>query len=406
MKKNKDLKRLMIMVFLFVLLCFFAGNVWTISLVRQMEREHYATIAVLLESVKEQYPDFNDEEWIAFLNSGGDGAEGRRLLKQYGFFEDNAFSLRQKNLENRLLLILNGLLFLLCATVSAAAIPYFYKRKRNIGQLVRYMQRVEQGCYALDMTDNAEDELSALKNELYKVTVVLKESAELAVTQKKALADSVSDISHQLKTPLTSVMVLLDNLSESSHMDEKTRKQFLAEITRQLSGVSFLVTSLLKLSKLDAGVVEFLEETVQWDSLLAEVTDKLEVLAELKQITIKREGTEGMRMRGDERWLLEAVSNIVKNAIEHSREGQKILICTEENAVYQSVTVKDFGEGLEEEEQKHIFERFYKSRNAGNDSVGIGLALAKEIVEKQGGCLTVESSPGEGCAFTMKFIKI
>ncbi len=188
-------------------------------------------------------------------------------------------------------------------------------------------------------------------------------------------------------------------------MDETTRKKFLCEISRQVGNMNWLIAALLKLSRLDAGVVEFVKAPIDLDKLLEEVTDKLEIMAEWKQIAIKREGETGIRLTGDFYWMGEAVMNIVKNAIEHSPEESEILILTEENAVYTLITVKDYGPGLTGEEQKHIFERFYRSHNAKEDSVGIGLSLAKEIVEQQNGYLTVSSVQGEGTKFMIKFLK-
>lgn len=405
MKKNKQLKQITIIISIFAFICLVILNLFTVCLEKKIEEEYYVALSSLIGNVKVHYPDVSEEEWIQLINNDTDDEYGRQVLANYGIFADNAVILKHKKISQDMLILMNVIFLLLFCGMVTAICFYIRKRSENLEQLVRYVEKVEQGDYTLDLGDNTEDELSALKNELYKVTVLLKESADTAKKQKKALADSVSDISHQIKTPLTSVMVLLDNLTESEHMKPETRKRFLLEITRQLTNVNFLVASLLKLSRLDAGVVEFVSQPVDWDSLLTEVTDNLEVLAELKQIQIKRVGKSGIRMKGDKRWLSEAISNIVKNAIEHSTEGSEILLKTEENAVYLAVTVQDFGPGLELVEQKHIFERFYKSKYAGNESVGIGLSLAKEIVEKQGGYLTVVSNPGEGCAFTMKFIK-
>lgn len=245
--------------------------------------------------------------------------------------------------------------------------------------------------------------MSRLKSELYKVTVMLKESAELSGRQKKALADSVSDISHQLKTPLTSVMVLLDNLSESGRMDEKTRKRFLAEITRQLTNMNWLIATLLKLSRLDAGVVEFECEEVSVDDLLARVMGNLELAAEWKRVRWERSGDRGLVVRGDPYWLGEALTNILKNAIEHSVSESTVDIRTERTKVYTLISVRDHGEGISEEDLKHIFERFYRGKYAKEEGVGIGLSLAREIVERQNGKLTVGSDE-KGTEFVMKFI--
>ncbi len=405
MKKNKNYKTYILTITLVMFAGIFICNLLAIFVLHKMTEEHHAVIASLLGSVKERYPEVSEEEWIALLNHQEEYEAGEQILEKYGIFQDSAGSIKQQKLSRGLLLVLNVFWVLLCGGMIISAFFFSKKRQKEVELLAAYVRKVERGEYALELPDNTEDELSILKNELYKVTVLLKESAELAKSQKRALSDSVSDISHQLKTPLTSVTVLLDNLLESNSMDETTRKKFLCEISRQVGNMNWLIAALLKLSRLDAGVVEFVKAPIDLDKLLEEVTDKLEIMAEWKQIAIKREGETGIRLTGDLYWMGEAVMNIVKNAIEHSPEESEILILTEENAVYTLITVKDYGPGLTGEEQKHIFERFYRSHNAKEDSVGIGLSLAKEIVEQQNGYLTVSSVQGEGTKFMIKFLK-
>ncbi len=405
MKRNKSLKTYVLIITLIMLTGILICNLLAVFVLRKMSEEEYTVIASLLGSVREQYPEVSEEEWIKLLNNQKEYEEGKQILERYGIFQDSIKSIKQQKLCRGLFAVLNVSWVLLCGGMLVSAFFSCKRRQKEVELLTAYTKKVARGEYALDMPDNTEDELSILKNELYKVTVLLKESAELAKSQKRALADSVSDISHQLKTPLTSVTILLDNLLESSYMDEITRKKFLREISRQISNMNWLIAALLKLSRLDAGVVEFSKVRFDLDKLLEEVTGKLEIMAEWKQIVIKRDGEMGIRLTGDYYWTGEAVMNIVKNAIEHSPEESEILILTEENAVYTLITVKDYGTGLTGEEQKHIFERFYRSGGAKEDSVGIGLSLAKEIVEQQNGYLTVSSVQGEGTEFMIKFLK-
>lgn len=382
-----------------------AGNVFCVYMMHKLSGEYYTAMASFVGNAKKQYPAIGEEEWIRFLNEEEGYGEGSRLLNQYGIFREDAVSIKQQRLQNGLLVGVNLFFLFISAGMAAAILVYLYKRQEKLDDLAYYVQKVEQGSYTLDMPDNEEGEISALKNELYKVTVMLKESARLATSQKKALADSMADISHQLKTPLTSVMVLLDNLTESEHMEEDTRKRFLKEIIRQLTKVNWLVATLLKLSRLDAGVVEFVDKPFLLDTLLEEVLGNLELMAEWKQVAFRREGDRGIKMTGDALWIGEALSNIIKNGIEHSPEKATLLISTAENAVYTSVTVTDYGHGMDAEEQKHIFERFYRSQNADKGSVGIGLSLAKAIIEQQNGTVSVTSTLGEGTTFLIKFLK-
>lgn len=403
--KNKAFRIYVIVMLLVMIGIVTAFNIYMQRNLRQLSEDYYNVIAALLENVREQYPDFREEEWIQLLNQENSTTGGRSILEQYGLYPEELSILSQCRFQTALVIGGNLFLFLLCGVVLMLLFIYQKKRDRQIEALTIYIRRIEQGIYTLDMKENREDELSSLKNELYKITVMLKESAELSQNQRKALADSVSDISHQLKTPLTSCMVLLDNLSEGQNMEEETRRRFLAEITRQLTNVNWLVVTLLKLSRLDAGVVELEQEVFQLDSLVDEVFDNLAMLAEWKQITFKKEGMAGITVCGDAHWIGEAITNLVKNAIEHSPEGKSVVVQVQDNSVYTSVSVIDFGNGIPEEEQAHIFERFYRSSTTRKDSVGIGLALCKEIVERQNGYITLYSEPGKGTKFIIKFIK-
>lgn len=402
--RDKSLKKYAAVICLATAAGILLGNLVLGLFLRQMDEKNSEAFAALLGNVKVKYPDIAEEEWISMLNSSNGYEEGRALLERYGIFEGDTVLLAGEDVKVKLFFSLNVTLLLTCIGVTIFLAHYFGKHRARIRQMEEYVHKLLQGKYALDITENEEDALSDLKNELYKITVMLKENADVQKRQKSALADSLADISHQLKTPLTSVMVLLDNLSESSHMEERTRRRFLAEITRQLENINWLVAALLKLSRLDAGVVEFERQQVDVDALLFSVTEKLKPSAERRHVRIKREGEKKAVVSGDFGWLAEAVTNIVKNAIEHSYADSEVVITVKTNAVYTAIFVRDFGEGIGEEERRHIFERFYRSGYANEDSVGIGLSLAKEIIERQQGYLTVEAKE-QGALFEIKFLK-
>lgn len=412
---NREVKKLVLILSVIFLCGFVLGNVMQAGLYGKMRSENNQMFITFFGNVKELYPDIKEEEWIRLLNKRENDEKGREVLEHYGIFEDyNTFSGWEKSMR-RGLVIFNISILLIGMGVGGCVLCYLRKRQRKIDSLSAYMKRLEQGDYALEIGDNTDDELSALKSELYKLTVILKEQADYAKKQKLALADSVSDISHQLKTPITSVMVLVDNLSESVNMTETVRRRFLQEITRQLTGVTWLVATLLKLSKLDAGVVELENKELLLRPLMYEVADSLEIMADLKQISLNLDITREVTIVGDYHWIKEAFTNIVKNAIEHSPENSRIDIAVQDNTVYTMVSIRDYGEGISPEDQKHIFERFYQ-RSSGRkcrsgkyikeDSTGIGLALAKEIVERQGGYITVESGKERGTVFFVNFINL
>ncbi len=372
----------------------------------RMNRDYTNAFAAVFGNVREYYPDVPEEALIRLLNDRENADQGRLLLAQYGIFSeygDKTFG-GQVRRSTGLSILFNLVLFCLAAAVAGIVLVFLRRRKREITRLCGYMDEIAGGNDSLEIDNNGEDELSGLRNEIYKLTVFWKEQAENSRTNKKALADSVADISHQLKTPLTSVLVLTDNLLENEDMDVFTRQRFLTEIQVQLNGMGWLVTTMLKLSRLDAGVVELEQKKVFLRELAEKVLQKVELPAEWRQVSLRMQIGEKIWIEGDAGWLAEALINLVKNAIEHSAAGSVVEITAEENDVYTLLGVRDSGEGIDREEQKKLFERFYRGRNAAADSAGIGLSLAKKIVERQGGYISVESSE-KGTVFLIKFLK-
>ncbi len=259
--------------------------------------------------------------------------------------------------------------------------------------------------YQLDIDDNSEDELSNLKNELYKITIMLKEESENSKKDKENLKISVQDISHQLKTPLTSISIMLDNIKENPNMDEKIKQKFIFEISKQIEWINWLVISMLKLSKLDANVVEFNSDKININQLMSDIIKNLEIPIEIRNQNIIINGTRENFFIGDYKWQQEAITNIIKNCIEHNKDNGNIFINHEENNLYTKISIRDEGEGISKEDLRHIFERFYKGKNSSENSVGIGLALAKSIIEKDNGMITCKSEIGNGTEFVIKYMK-
>lgn len=284
----------------------------------------------------------------------------------------------------------------------------FWFIKREYGELEKlsgYLRRICNGEYSLDIRDNEEGELSILKNEIYKVTLMLSKQGELLKKEKMQLADAISDISHQLKTPLTSMRVMSDLLSNNDLESEK-RIEFTNNIEMQLDRMQWLLTSLLKLSKIDAGTVSFKRDRVAVSELIRKSTEPLLIPIEIKNQTLVIEGGSNVSFIGDLYWTTEALINIIKNCIEHTGEDGRISIFFDENPLFTEIKILDNGSGIEKEDLPYIFKRFYKGKNAGEDSVGIGLAMAKTIVASQNGDINVSSRKNEGTCFIIKFYKI
>ena len=276
------------------------------------------------------------------------------------------------------------------------------KRYEDIEKLNDYLSMVLSGNYDLEIASNEEGELSILKNNIYKTTVLLKEQNEQLRADKMYLADALADISHQLKTPLTSMMVMND-LLETQITDERP-KQFIDIQKQQLDKMNWLIQNLLKLSKLDAGTVEVRNDTVSVKTVIEDSLRPFLIQMELKEICLQKK-VGGMTFRGDRNWTSEALQNIIKNCLEHMQPGGTLEISTEETTLYTAIKIEDDGCGISESDLPHIFERFYHGKDASTESVGIGLALAKAIIEKERGKIFVTSTVGKGTTFEVRFYK-
>lgn len=292
---------------------------------------------------------------------------------------------------------------LACSVIlTVLYIVYTNKRYSEIEKLNDYLSRICAGIYDLNIPDNKEGELSILKNNLYKVILILNNQNDRLSNDKKYLADSLADISHQIKTPLTSAVMMTELLENET--DEEKRKEFLSILSTQLNKINWLIQMLLKLSKLDAGTVEFVKNDISAESLIKKSVQPFLVMLDVKDIELKTEPNDCV-FNCDINWTTEAIGNIIKNCMEHTPSGGKLEIKTDETFLYKEIIIRDSGCGIAEEDLPHVFERFYHGKNASPDSVGIGLALSKSIIDSQNGKITVESKNGEGSVFTIRFYK-
>lgn len=290
--------------------------------------------------------------------------------------------------------------------MSAVLLVLFFmfetSRVRFIEKMNDYLSKVLQGDYSFDITDNFEGELSILKNNIYKVVVMLKSTNEELKKEKLNLASSMADITHQLKTPLTSITVMTD-LMENEEMAEK-RAEFLDIIKAQTDKMNWLTVTLLKLSRLDADAISFNFSNVSISDIVDASLKTFQSTLDLRNITVIKNITD-FEFNGDSAWTAEAVKNIIKNCIEHTNIGGELILGSHTTNIYNELVISDNGSGIDSEDLPHIFERFYHGKNASADSVGIGLNLAKEILSKQRAEITCESEIGKGSTFRIKFYK-
>ena len=300
------------------------------------------------------------------------------------------------SVEAGLAAFVTGILSLL---VHLAAEFYRYRKLRNISSDLDAL--LTRGT-PIPIHAYEEGELSILANQIQKITLRLKEAAETVASDKKYLADSLADISHQLRTPLTA-MNLTTTMLRSPDLTDGQRMELTGELRRLLVRTDWLVETLLKLSKLDAGTVELGREPVRVRDLISRASAPLAIPMDLRnqQLIVN---CQEERFCGDLTWTAEALGNILKNCTEHTPEGGRIMVIVEETALYTQITVEDSGRGFDSKDIPHLFERFYKGSNASETSYGIGLALARTVITAQNG--TIQAMNGSsGARFVIKFYK-
>ena len=277
-----------------------------------------------------------------------------------------------------------------------------YHRYRKLAELADTVDQLLHGDTTMLLANCSEGELAVLHSEIYKMTVRLREQQQRLINDKVYLSNSIADISHQIRTPLTSINLLVQFLSEPNVSDER-RHQLTRELYDLLSRIDWLITTLLKISKLDAGVVHFNSETVALETLVKKACSPLLVPIELKnqKLTVNADGC----FFGDVSWTCEAIGNIVKNCMEHTPTGGILEITAEETALYSEIVIKDSGTGIAKEDMPHIFERFYKGKNSDGKSFGVGLSLSRMIISRQNGTIKAENRIPSGTVFTIRFYK-
>lgn len=355
----------------------------------------------IINEITNKYSDISESELIEIINS--DSSED--ILSKYGINDKNSSIIENDRLFKKYLVVDLLIVILIILVIYIFFIINKSKRTKKINKIIELISKINRRNFEINIEDYTEDELSILKQEVYKTSLMLRSEADNSLKDKLNLKDSLSDISHQLKTPLTSITIMIDNILDNEEMDYKTRRRFLINIKREIININFLVQNLLKLSKFDANVVKFNKEEVLIKNIIDEAINKVSALSELKGVGIKVSGDRNASIKCDFMWEVEAISNIIKNSIEHIEKDGFVEINYTKNKVYSRILIRDNGSGIDSEDLPHIFDRFYKGKNTNKDSVGIGLALSKSIIEKDNGSITVKSTPSIGTIFTIKFFE-
>lgn len=369
---------------------------------RSYTKNYNESINSIIYEVTLKYPAINEYDLIEVLDSNKNSDD---ILSKYGINDKNSSIIENDKLFKKYIIIDLLVLVVIILVIYLFFIINKFKRTKKINKIIELISKINRRNFAIDIEDYTEDELSALKQEIYKTSLMLRSEADNSLKDKLNLKDSLSDISHQLKTPLTSITIMIDNILDNEEMDIKTRHKFLINIKREIININFLVQNLLKISKFDANVIKFNKEEVFIKDIVNEAIKKVSALSELKGISIKVSGDKNATINCDFMWEVEAISNIIKNSIEHINSDGFVEINYTKNKVYSRILIRDNGIGIDSDDLPYIFDRFYKGKNTNRDSVGIGLALSKSIIEKDNGSVSVKSTPNIGTIFTIKFFE-
>ena len=361
-------------------------------------------VSDVVDLIDENYPNIDTSEVIEIINSS-DYDNNSDILTSYGFTDSDLSILA--SLENQFheQLLINIIIIVIFGAIIILGI-YLYnlKNKRELDNLIKYLKELNRGNYNLQIDLNSEGTLSILKNEIYTTTIMLREKAEKELVDKQNLKDSLTNISHQLKTPLTSISLLVDNLCDED-VPASLQKEFLGDIKTQIDSINYLIIVLLKLSRFDANVITFKEEKINVKNLCIDVLKHIDALRDVKNVTIHINGSNNVTFIGDYKWEFEALSNILKNCLEYTSENKNIYVSFKETNMFTEITIQDEGKGMSKEEKRRMFERFYKGENSSNNNFGIGMSLAKEIINKDNGKIKVDSTPGIGSTFKIQYYK-
>lgn len=362
---------------------------------------------ILIGTILSKDENLENEVIEAYLNKPSEETilKGEEILDKYSLNDiDNlkyVYDIESLNMNLLVYIITFGIIIFIL--ISLFYFNYIKREHAKIEEINKYLLEILNGNYNIDIKDYKEGYISNLKNDIYNITTLLKNEKEKALLDKKNLEIVLSDISHQLKTPLTSMYVINDILRDEN-IEKEVREEFLNKNKKQLERIEWLITSLLKISRLDSGTIKLKKEKCNIKDLIEKAIEPISISLELKEQKVEVTGKENVYAEIDFNWTVEAILNILKNAHEHSPNNSTIKINYGENNLYTYIEITDNGEGIEEKNIKNIFKRFYKG-NSSKESIGIGLNMAHTIINKQKGDILVESKKNEYTTFTIKFYK-
>lgn len=371
-------KKTIILIIVIILIYVFSFNMVYLYQENIYKEKYNMFVNNIISVIKEKYPDISNKNIIDILNN----KTNLNYLNEYGIDVDDEFALISMHKENKKILIINNVIlgsFILVLSIILIINKNYENNK--LEEIIHLIEEINKKNYNLNIKGTDETMISKLKNEMYKTVVMLKNDADNSLKDKLIIKTYLEDISHQLKTPLTVINISLDNLIDNPNMDEKNRNEFISKISKEVTNINNLIQNLLKLSKFDVNVINFVNKSVSIKEFINKSIDKISLIADLKNINIKVNILNDFNLNIDLNWQIEALSNIVKNAIEHSNENDIVYINCNDNKIYSKIEIINNGI-INDKDLNKIFDRFYTNKKGYSESVGIGLSLAKNIIEK------------------------
>ena len=405
MLKNKEVRELILIEIIILII-----GVVSILLLNKYSYETYKEAIIennlyIIDSIISKHPELENEVIDGIINHDISKSESYEILNKYGLDRlDTVDYLNNNSYINKTIRKYNIIyISILIIIVFSILIIYINKIYNKIRKLSIYTNDILNNKYNMDIREYSEGDISNLKNDLYKMTIKLKEQNELSLKDKIYLQDTLSDISHQLKTPLTS-MYVINELLYDDKLDKSLKKELLNKSKKGLERIEWLITSLLKMSRLDSGSEKLILERVKLINIINKTIEPIRIPLELKNINLNVSCSNDIKVNVDVNWTTEAVINILKNAMEHTLENGNINIVCSDNPLYTMISISDDGCGISKKDLPHIFERFYKGMS-NKESIGIGLNMSKKIIENENGNISVKSKENEGTTFIIKLFK-
>ena len=405
MKNRKYLKKYLIQI-LIVVIVFLISFIFISKLeYNEYKRNFNYKINGIFLLLQEKYPDITKDDLIKILNSDNSKIN---ILKEYGYdIEIDSLLIQNDKLNVRYNIYKVVIIGLCLVILIYLFVTSHLESDKEIDKIIRLLEKINHKNYELNIDELSEDKLSILREEIYKTTIMLKENADNSLKDKINIKNSLQDISHQLKTPLTSINIMLDNISDDPNMKVEVREEFIRHIKREMASITFLVQAILKLSRFESNTITFYPKEVSVQKIIDTVISNVSNLSDLKNICIVVDNRCKNKIKCDFKWQVEALTNILKNAIEYSHDDNKVILECNDNNLYTEFRIKDFGKGMSAEDTINIFKRFYKGENTdiNKDSIGIGLSLSKAIIEKDNGQIVVQSKKEKGTTSIIKYFK-